>query len=178
MQAETKSESRNRLGPRTDFLASNPSISSSAKITARRSTMKYLFSLAFLGLICGCGLIEGRNEAPHVRLGITYQAPKIPDDIPAQYSPTKNEKAFELLRDGATSIDLHEYYLVHYRQGWEDAARDFLEHGSFPLMERNDVQTRVSGMVVGIDAYWDGYRIAQVQIGALNGEDVNGDSDR
>jgi len=99
----------------------------------------------------GCGNKTNYDEMK------PYIEPAIPEDIPRRYYPEPNQKAYEELPPGKKYIDLHNYYKVFYKLGWEDAVFD-LKHNT--VKNEDEVAQNISAIKVGRDAFGDGYKAA------------------
>jgi len=109
--------------------------------------------------------IAGCRESTEQKLGLSYQAPDVPSEIKQFYKPSPNEKAIELLSDGETKIDMHEYYRELHRSGWNDAIYEYDRNPKNRQFKcAGDVRSAIHAMKIGCDAYWIGYDEAYRQI--------------
>lgn len=109
-------------------------------------------------------LLPGCRQSVEQPLNVAYAAPQIPADLDQWFTPAPNQKAFELLRDGETRIDLHSYYLGMHRAGWKRALSEFEARRAREFNTAIDVRENISAMQIGCDAFWLGYDEAWNQI--------------
>ena len=106
------------------------------------------------------------RQSTEDRLGLNYVAPKIPADLERFFTPDPNQKAVELLQDGETQIDMHEYYLGNHRAGWDNAISEHRLKMNRQFNSLQDVYGGWQAMQIGCDAFWIGYDDAYSQIDA------------
>ena len=105
---------------------------------------------------CGC-------QSSEDRLGIRYTTPEIPSELDRYFTPDPNQKAFELLREGETEIDMHEYYRSCHRTGWKSAVSELDRGVPRHFNSLDDVYAGWSAMQIGCEAFWVGYDKAYSQ---------------
>ena len=129
-------------------------------------------SLAILGVASVLALI-GCSRSIEDELNLKYTAPPIPANLEPFYTPSENERAFELLNEGETQIDMHAYYLGAHKMGWEWAMEDETAGREHSYKSLDDVRGGLDAMRIGEDAFWIGYKSAVDQIAAAQTERNN-----
>lgn len=117
--------------------------------------------LTFIALVISTA---GCRQSLEDELGLKYKAPTIPADLEQFFTPAENQRAIELLNDGETSIDMHEYYRSQHRLGWEWAIEAESAKREHYYKSLEDVRGGLDAMIIGQDAFWLGYKSAVDQI--------------
>ena len=124
-------------------------------------------TIAIVVVTAGCG------QRLEDELGLKYQAPLIPADLEQFFTPAENQRAIQLLGDGETRIDMHEYFLSYHKTGWDWAIEAESAKREHYYKSLDDVRGGLDAMMIGQDAFWLGYKSAVDQILAARRESDN-----
>ena len=119
-----------------------------------------------IGCLVVISFANGCSQSLEAKLGLEYQPPDIPTNLELYYTPAEDHYAFQLLRDGETKIDMHEYYREYHRMGWDEAIKSKSKNQEFTYKSKGDVYEGVVAMRSGLESFWLGYKLAVDQITA------------
>ena len=97
-------------------------------------------------------------------LGLKYSPPSIPEDLEQFFEPLPTQRAYGVLRDGETTIDMHTRYRHAHRSGWNWAIRDRENGRPYMFKTKDDVHRNLDDFWICQDAFWLGYKAAMDQI--------------
>ena len=123
--------------------------------------MKRIAVLLVIVAVTGCN-----RPTPEERLGITYNAPVVPDDVPERYAPPSDTKLYTWLEEGETHLNLKEHYRSTHRWGWDCAIDDWTRSSTFSIKSKEDAFWHHADIQSGTEAFWIGYSEARRQIEA------------
>ncbi|WP_146460600.1 hypothetical protein [Rubripirellula tenax] len=124
---------------------------------------------SFIVIFAASLLLVGCKQSLESKLGLSYAAPIVPDDVPSQFKPEPDTKLESWLDDGETHLDLKAHYLDAHRCGWEAAIWDWERYGDFKMQSEYDAYCYRADIASGTEALWIGYNDARRQIESKTG---------
>lgn len=109
-------------------------------------------------------MVTGCQQSLEFKLGLSYSAPIVPDDVPSHFKPGPETKLEGWLDDGETHLDLKAHYLDAHRCGWDAAIWDWERYGEFKMQSKYDAYSYRADITSGTEALWIGYNEARDQI--------------
>jgi hypothetical protein len=94
-----------------------------------------------------------------------YRDPQVPADIPRFPA---SHRARGLSRPDGSPKDLHQEYLVAYKEGFREAARQFEEDGAFKFDSIEAIEV-FDATRIAVRGYWDGYTGFRKRMSASSG---------
>ena len=120
------------------------------------------FAVGFTAAVAfvGCG------QSLETELGLQYSSPEVPSDIPETITPSMDSRTSNLLAEGQTTLNLHQYYRSMHTTGWRWAIDDRQSGRPYRYKTEDDVKQGLDALGCGQDAFWLGYKDAIDQIAA------------
>jgi hypothetical protein len=127
---------------------------------------RFSTSIAFaVGLIAAV-VFAGCGQSLETELGLQYASPNVPSDVPETITPSPDSRTSNLLAEGQTTLNLHQYYRSMHRTGWRWAIDDRQSGRPYRYKTEDDVKQGLDALGCGQDAFWLGYKDAIDQIAA------------
>ncbi len=129
-------------------------------MTVNSTSIRFAVGLTAVVIFVGCG------QSLEAELGLHYASPNISADIPETITPSPDSRTSNLLAEGHTTLNLHEYYRSEHRAGWQSAIDDRQSGRPYQYKNKDDVKNGLDALGWGQDAFWLGYKDAVDQIAA------------